>query len=134
MRRVQYHMLRISSGIYKWSLDNLKKEVEKCVVVCSNCHRKLHNSENKWMKEIKKGRVSTYKAKMFVWNYKLSNPCSLCGEKDPLCLDFHHIGEKTAKITKLVNNGVISKVQEEINKCIVLCSNCHRKQHPADSD
>ncbi len=26
----------------KWSLDKIKKEVNKCSCLCSNCHRKLH--------------------------------------------------------------------------------------------
>jgi DNA-binding Lrp family transcriptional regulator len=31
---------RISSGIKKWEL--VKKEIEKCILVCSNCHREIH--------------------------------------------------------------------------------------------
>ena len=25
-----------------WSLDRLKKEVDKCILVCSNCHSEIH--------------------------------------------------------------------------------------------
>ena len=37
----------ISNVIYKknLSLDELKKEMKKCVVLCANCHRKLHWEE-----------------------------------------------------------------------------------------
>jgi len=27
------------------SLERLKKEADKCVLVCSNCHRELHSKE-----------------------------------------------------------------------------------------
>lgn len=27
------------------------------------------------------------------------------------------------------NKGSLLKVEEEINKCIILCANCHRKLH-----
>lgn len=32
----------ISNEIRNLSIENLKKEINKCVVLCSNCHRKLH--------------------------------------------------------------------------------------------
>lgn len=28
-----------------WGLERLKVEMEKCEVLCSNCHRKLHYEE-----------------------------------------------------------------------------------------
>lgn len=33
-------------GGKSWSFERLKKEVDKCILVCSNCHREIH-SENK---------------------------------------------------------------------------------------
>lgn len=40
----------ISNVIYKKNLllEELKKEIKKCVVLCANCHRKLH-----WEKKVK---------------------------------------------------------------------------------
>ncbi|MEI8364361.1 MAG: hypothetical protein WCF78_02805, partial [archaeon] len=29
----------------RYSLDFLKKEVDKCVLVCENCHREIHQEE-----------------------------------------------------------------------------------------
>lgn len=29
---------------YGYSLDKVKREIKKCIVVCSNCHRELHHS------------------------------------------------------------------------------------------
>jgi len=31
--------------IAKYPLDTILKEVEKCIVVCSNCHRKIHGGK-----------------------------------------------------------------------------------------
>ena len=25
-----------------WSLDKIKREIKKCIILCANCHRKLH--------------------------------------------------------------------------------------------
>lgn len=29
-----------------WSLEKLKKEVDKCILVCSNCHKEIHVENN----------------------------------------------------------------------------------------
>ena len=31
-------------GIY--NIDKLRKEVEKCILVCSNCHKEIHYPQN----------------------------------------------------------------------------------------
>jgi 5-methylcytosine-specific restriction endonuclease McrA len=58
--------------------------------------------------------------------------CSYCDEKDPACLDFHHVAEdeKEMAIGKMITHGHgKEKLSEEIEKCAVLCANCHRKEH-----
>lgn len=57
----------------------------------------------------------------------LSNDCALCGEDDPLVLDFDHIdpGGKTMEV------GVAVKYKRpvflaEVWKCRLLCVRCHR--------
>ncbi len=32
-------------GGKSWSFDKLKKEVDKCILVCSNCHKEIHFNE-----------------------------------------------------------------------------------------
>lgn len=61
---------------------------------------------------------------------KENNCCQLCGESDISCLDFHHINpsDKKFSITDGRNYG-IREVLDEISKCAILCSNCHRKLH-----
>lgn len=64
-----------------------------------------------------------------IQEYKKSKGCCLCGESDPACLDFHHLDseEKEFEIAQLTLSK--SKMEEEIKKCVVICSNCHRKVH-----
>lgn len=62
----------------------------------------------------------------------LMTPCIACGESDPVVIDFHHLDESTkeSSISKLIqNNSSLNKIQQEIEKCVCLCSNCHRKVH-----
>lgn len=52
----------------------------------------------------------------------------ICNEKCPYVLDYHHI-DKGDPVSRSIGYGSIKKVEEEINKCIVVCANCHRKIH-----
>ena len=64
--------------------------------------------------------------------YKSSLKCNKCEESHEAVLDFHHLGNesKDFNVSQAAARGLsIKKIQDEINKCIVLCSNCHRKLH-----
>lgn len=65
-------------------------------------------------------------------NYKKQLSCTVCGEDRPATLDFHHTDPKKTnkKVHKLVSDGHTKiRIQKEIEKCVVLCSNCHRIHH-----
>ena len=58
--------------------------------------------------------------------------CILCDETDPCCIDFHHTDptSKAFGIGSAGGRGIpINDIQKEINKCVLLCANCHRKVH-----
>lgn len=64
--------------------------------------------------------------------YKSTLKCSRCGEDHLACLQFHHCDptEKIKDVSVMVYNSyAISKILDEIAKCIVLCANCHLKEH-----
>lgn len=60
--------------------------------------------------------------------------CSQCSESHPACLDFHHVnGDKEFNLaTGRKVSMSKSRILAEMAKCIVLCSNCHRKLHYAE--
>ena len=57
---------------------------------------------------------------------------SECGETFARCLGFHRTKRKDNEyhpIGRMPQDGYSKKrILEEIQKCIILCSNCHRKQ------
>ena len=63
---------------------------------------------------------------------KSTHCCTECGENDPRCIDFHH-REPKAKlydIAYMANRGFSDeKMLAELEKCVALCANCHRKLH-----
>ena len=94
---------------------------------CRSEYRKNHrDSEREYRK--------SHAQKIRTWfnDYKATLSCTRCPESDPICLDFHHLDEndKTEKVGKLVRQMMCKKkILAEIEKCIVLCANCHRKEH-----
>lgn len=63
---------------------------------------------------------------------KQASGCSRCPERDIDCLDFHHVDPTTKRFTigKYRHDiPSIDNLKAEIAKCVVLCANCHRKQH-----
>lgn len=67
----------------------------------------------------------------------LGGSCSSCGlspsESVPVnCFDFHHKGDKLQEIGLLLSRYSkknAASLLAEVEKCIVLCANCHRKAH-----
>lgn len=62
---------------------------------------------------------------------KFGNACKRCAEKNlPYAVyQFHHIGEKTKEIGRMMNNTKWEEIEKEAEKCIMLCANCHIIEH-----
>lgn len=77
-------------------------------------------------------RAATKTLVDYVKTHKLSNPCIRCGEGDPAALDFHHHTNESKEFVVSHARRLrssLKRVQAEMNKCVVLCANCHRKLH-----
>ena len=64
--------------------------------------------------------------------YKRTLSCVRCGENHPATLTFHHrvTDDKDFEIGNSVWMGVsLKRLLAEIEKCEVLCANCHAKEH-----
>lgn len=61
---------------------------------------------------------------------KIEFGCAKCNDKRGYVLDYHHLQDKSFNIAMALSKGVnLERVKKEIQKCIVLCSNCHREFH-----
>jgi predicted HNH restriction endonuclease len=82
------------------------------------------------VKAEKKSRILTLRK--WLETYKSHLKCRQCGESRLPTLDFHHRSpdEKDSSVSEAVHNGwSIEHTLREIEKCEVLCANCHRKLH-----
>lgn len=71
------------------------------------------------------------KLKQLSVDYK-GGKCFICGyNKCVSALEFHHINplEKDFSISTTGNTKSWNDIKIELDKCILLCSNCHREEH-----
>ena len=63
-------------------------------------------------------------------DFKSSLKCERCEENHIACLEFHHLNplEKDKPISTMFSYSK-ERFEAEVKKCIVLCSNCHKKLH-----
>lgn len=91
----------------------------------------------------KKNKVEIYTRKKkvikehqdFVLNYKRDKSCSICYYKEyPEILEFHHKrrADKSFTIGKKYNKN-LKLLKSEMDKCVLLCPNCHRWLHYQES-
>lgn len=102
--------------------------------ICKVCQRKkskAHYAANRTY-YIQKAKIRCNDLRQWINEYKSSLKCEICGECHPACIDFHHkdSSKKDFEISKAVAKGFTKeRVLEEIEKCQILCANCHRKLH-----
>ena len=117
--------------------DN-RKLTEK---TCSDCGETLPIGEFSWNGRgnwkpycdecvRKKARARSSLNREWIAEQKRQAGCLYCHEKDPCALLFHHRdpSQKQRAVSLLVGNSR-KRIREEIDKCDVLCFNCHAKIH-----
>ena len=70
--------------------------------------------------------------RQFVRSYKRDKCCVLCGWKEHTnILQFHHIDkdDKDFPLGKGIKAYKTETIKEEMDKCILLCPNCHMWHH-----
>jgi len=75
------------------------------------------------------------KLKKMAIEYK-GGKCIFCGyDKCNDALDFHHLNSKEKEFGLSVRGLTRSweKIKEELDKCILVCANCHRELHAENS-
>jgi len=65
---------------------------------------------------------------LYLIEYFKSHPCVDCGEDDPVVLEFDHLSEKLFDIGREIHNRGWQSILDEIEKCEVVCANCHRRR------
>lgn len=100
---------------------------------CKECQKEYFRNYYKKNKEkhIKSVSKVTKTRKNFVLKIKKESGCVKCGyNKNPIALQFHHIDPSTKKFNISEQlTCCIEKLKQEIDKCVILCANCHIIEH-----
>lgn len=85
--------------------------------VCKNCVRQKERDK--------------YQSKQIELNeFRQQHPCVKCGCSKYYLIDFHHLNPAEKDFTISDNSHAkIETLMKEIDKCVSLCSNCHREFH-----
>ena len=101
--------------VEEFPVAGTKNDVKYYRHVCNTCYvktkKKRRNKNAEWLLEHKK-----------------TLSCNRCNNNDHRVLEFHHLRDKEFTISNCVHYGK-EKIMDEINKCEVLCANCHRIEH-----
>lgn len=71
------------------------------------------------------------KMRLLMLKSMLGGRCVRCGySKSMAALDFHHLDSSTKRFTLSTSlTRAWSELEQEANKCVLLCANCHRELH-----
>lgn len=115
-------------------LEEIQNKDGKEIRICKFCNREFEYNPSKgnkgWICNSCNANRKRHNRKLKCLSYK-GNKCEICGyDKCPAALTFHHINRET-KIFSIGGSHCISweKVKIELDKCIVICSNCHNELH-----
>jgi RecJ-like exonuclease len=110
---------------YEIRKSNSNSPKEKQCPICARVFNKTKNNV-----------CSTCRGVYLRWKHKskaleyLGGKCHCCGITDPDVLVFHHnANNKTFELADAWANTSWDIIQLELDKCIILCNNCHIKLH-----
>lgn len=128
---------KFDSGEYKrcYNCQELKhvSVLRKRKSLCLDCNteiNKKHYYQNPSAREEAVLRLKDRRdyCRIKLCKYLEDKSCAHCPENDPIVLEFDHLQDKKGNISNLVNVGNWDVVLEEIQKCQILCANCHNRK------
>lgn len=101
---------------------------------CKDCKRTYNSSHYQQTKDTyNPQRAATRLAQVeavhdFLWDLLEVAECADCDLRDPIVMEFDHVrGVKKFNIAN-AKDKPLAKVEEEIEKCDIVCANCHRRR------
>ena len=136
----RYNLKTINTRKYEHiKVDENEKYCPKCetIKLKSEFYKKKLNSEvlQSYCKECNhedvKKRVKNIKLKMLDYKGNQCVDCKLHLNETKACdFDFHHLNPKEKDVNfEIIRWKDWETITKELDKCVILCSNCHRIRH-----
>ena len=140
-----HNAIYCSSKCKNWAQKCRSNNIEDITrkKICKKCGKSFIPKVNGWTRnycfdcvpdllEKRSGAQMRQLIKQWSLEYK-GNKCAICGyDRCSEALDFHHIDEDSKNFTISDRNlptGEWPLIQKELDKCILVCANCHREIH-----
>jgi hypothetical protein len=99
--------------------------------LCRSAYGKEHYAANRQryidQAKTQKQRLMLERTRWLI-DYFKAHPCVDCDEMDPIVLEFDHLREKSFAIGAELSRRSWDSILLEIEKCEVVCANCHRRR------
>ncbi|MDP9274709.1 MAG: hypothetical protein M3O99_03830 [Chloroflexota bacterium] len=116
------------------SRSRLIAEIEKCDIVCANCHA---GRTYRWLRTREKAVPGTsrrldeqrerWRAHAKLLEQLRDVPCTDCGIRYPsyvMQFDHRDSSQKDYTVTRMIGRAGRAKILEEVAKCDIVCANC----------
>ena len=119
------------------SVARVRAELEKCDVVCVNCHRRRTYSRSPlyWRSQPERLETNPHLARgerrnlIYIRDLLSASACIDCGVTDLQLLEFDHLRDKAGNVSAMARDGCsLERLKREIGKCAIRCGNCHRRR------
>jgi len=119
--------MAISKMVHEtFSLDRIKEEITKCELVCVLCHK--NRTYQRLREKQKKELYPCYNRNRSIVLLAKNKSCSICNiQYNPWQMEFDHLRDKENSVSLMLGNSQ-QRLQDEIDKCQVLCALCHRRK------
>ena len=111
------------------SFRKRNKNTEVRISYCGECWKEYSKAHYKKDKQyyLDSNRERRKRNRQYVFNYLKDNPCEECGESRIAALQFDHLdrNKKEFTIGRKAHISSLDRIKKEIEKCRVLCANCH---------
>lgn len=123
---------RVCNQEKEYSKFHLHKECVGGVIgTCRDCTNK---SKEGWLEKTRLTRVAKQTKKnrdnKAYWVQEKGGKCADCQERYPQCVyQFHHVDGTKEANPSTVMNWEFNRAKQEMDKCVLLCANCHMIRH-----
>ena len=107
-------------------LNEFSKRKKGYCLPCNRKYQRFHYLTHKT--RYRRQRTERKLAIKELINLEKSKPCTDCRKKYPYCvMDFDHKSDKKFNVSQgLVEGYSWERIKKEIDKCELVCANCHR--------
>lgn len=122
--------LNLCEFYFRNKKENIRHDICKMCAKKNSIDKKYYNNnKEEYLAKTKiRQEALLNENRIKLLEYQQLNPCVDCGNDNPIVLEFDHLiqEEKTINISLMLRDYKWDKIKKEIDKCEVVCANCHR--------